>query len=144
MESQAMKEARTAEARVMSQPGLLDVWRHIYDAVDHEMAVGATRGHRPVDRFLLSPSYGALLGRVFRMGIGKSDYRAVAVRLVPECSMGGLRRWRLPAHYLGDGEFKQGVQRIMGEIFALRGVEWWDFMLDSVQQLVRSLNQGKK
>ena len=58
--------------------------------------------------------------------------------------MGGPRRWRLPAHYLGDAEFKQGVQRIMGEISTLRGVEWWDFMLDSVQQLVRSLNKGKR
>ena len=26
-----------------------------------------------------------------------------------------------------DRKFKQGVQRIMGEISALRGVEWWDF-----------------
>ena len=32
----------------------------------------------------------------------------------------------------------------MGDISTLRGVEWWDFMLDSVQQLVRSLNKGKR
>ena len=32
----------------------------------------------------------------------------------------------------------------MGEISTLRGVEWWDFMLDNVQQLVRSLNKGKR
>ena len=132
VESQAIKEARTAEARIMSRLGLPDAWPHIYDDVDDEVAVGATRGHRRLDRVLLSSSYGALLGGAFRMGIGKSDHQAAAVWLVREYSMGGLRRWRLPAHYLADGEFKQGVQRIMGEISALRGVEWWDFMLDSV------------
>ena len=122
VESQSFKEARTAEARVMSRLGLLDAWRHIYDEVDDDVAVGATRGHSLIDRILLSFSYGALLGGAFMMGAGKSDHQAVAVRLVPECSMGGPRRWRLPAHYLGDGEFKQGVQRIMGEISTVR--EW--------------------
>ena len=109
MESQAIEEARTAEALVMSRLGLLDAWRHIYDEVDGEVAVGATRGHRRIDRILLSSSYGALLGGAFKMGFGKSDHQAVAVRLVPECSMGGPRRRRLPAHYLGDAEFKHGV-----------------------------------
>ena len=42
MESQAIKEASTAEARVMSPLGLLDAWRHIYDDVDDEVVVGAT------------------------------------------------------------------------------------------------------
>ena len=50
VESQAIKEARTAEARVMSRLGLLDTWRHIYDDVDDEVAVGATRGHRRIHR----------------------------------------------------------------------------------------------
>ena len=58
--------------------------------------------------------------------------------------MGGPHRCKLLAHYLRDVEFKQGVQRIMGEISTVRGVEWWDFMLDSVQQLVSSLNKGKR
>ena len=79
VESHAIKEARTAEARVMSQLGLLATWRHIYDDVDDEVAVGATRGHRRIDRILLSSSYGALLGGAFRMGVGKSDHQAVAV-----------------------------------------------------------------
>ena len=67
MESQRIKGARTAEARVMSRLGLLDTWRHIYDDVDDEVAVGATRGHRRIDRILLSSSYGALSPTLFSL-----------------------------------------------------------------------------
>ena len=73
MESHAIKEARTAEAQIMSPLGLLEVWRHIYDDVDDEVAVGATRGRRQNDRVLIPSSYGTLLDGAFKMGIGKSQ-----------------------------------------------------------------------
>ena len=136
VESQAIKEARTAEVRFVSRLGLLDACRHIYDDVDNEVAVGATCRHPQIDRVLLWSSYGALLGGAFRMGVGKSDDQAVAVRLVPECNMGGPRRWRLPAHYLEHAEFKHGVQRIMGEVSTLWGVDVSDYMLDRVHLLL--------